>query len=1010
MEIRILGSLEIIVEGRRLDLGSPRQQTVLAVLLLEAGRVVSVRRLMEAIYDDDPPATSRAQIQICISALRRLFGAYGYPGIITTESQGYIFHCDDQQVDAQRFRRLAAEARVARDEGQLDDAVHKYREALALCTEPLEGIESRLVRSAVTRFAEWQITINEDCIELELQLGRHRELVAEITELVERHPLRERLRGQLMTALYRSGRQAEALQVYQHTRETMIEQLGLEPNEGLRQLHQAILTSDESLNAPPPPPPVRGSPPPVPLGMPRLLPSDIADFTGRGQQVELIRRLLTSDRSQLAVPVVAISGKPGVGKTALAVHTSHLIADQFPDGQLFADLHGAASPTIHPKQVLERFLRALGMPGTEIPDGLEERAEVYRTMLSSRRMLIVLDDVGTESQVLPLVPGYPGCAVIVTSRSRLVGLPGAMPVEIKTFDSQQSINLLKRIAGSARIQAGPEPAAALAQLCGHLPLALRIAGARLAARPNWTIDHLVERLADEARRLDELRYGEMGIRASLALTYESMSEPARRLLRRLAILDFTHYSGWTAAALLDVPLSAAEDLLDDLSDAQLIEISDTEDGQARYHLHELTRVFARERVAAEESPAERKDEITRVLSALLTLAQQAHSLEYGGDYVQVHSAAPRWPATPEQMETIIGIPMQWFERERTTLVSAIRQAARAGLVELCWDLALTSVTLFEARIYYDDWRLTHEVALEAARQAGDVRGQAAMLYSLGSLLSAEQRFHDARRCFESAAEMFQAEGNSQGEALAIRDLAFLDRMYGRLSTAEAGYRRALKIFHATEDLAAAAFVLHSLARTRLESGDPEEAKRLLDEALRLSRAAGSKRVEAQVLCWLGDAHLHAGEFSCAVDALQLSLTMVRAMGDPIGEAYALYELAIARVRCGELSDAATALAQCLELASTTRSRLAEVKGFTGLSELASARGETDKAIHHLDQALALCRKIHAPLYEVRVLTQLSEAHTIAGDQAAAERALAEALSLAAEMDPVVQSQIRSCKP
>ncbi|MEV0236666.1 BTAD domain-containing putative transcriptional regulator [Nonomuraea sp. NPDC050786] len=996
--------MEITIEGKRLDLGSPRQQAVLAVLLLEAGRVVSVRRLMEAIYGDDPPATSRAQIQICISSLRRLFASYGYPHIITTESQGYIFRCDDDQIDAQRFRRLAVEARRARDAGQLDDAVRGYREALALCSGPLEGIESRLVRSAVTRFTERQITINEECIELELELGRHRELVAEITELVERHPLRERLRGQLMTALYRSGRQAEALQVYQHTRETMIEELGLEPNEELRQLHQAILTSHESLNAPAPPPP-RESPPVAPQGTPRLLPSDIADFTGRRRQVETIGRLLTSDRCQLAVPVVVIYGKPGVGKTAIAVHTSHAIADRFPDGQLFADLHGAASPTVHPKQVLERFLRALGLPGTEIPDGLEERAEVYRTMLSDRRMLIVLDDAGSESQVLPLVPGYPDCAVMVTSRSRLVGLPGAMSVEIETFESQQSINLLKRIAGSDRIQDDPEPAAALAQLCGHLPLALRIAGARLAARPNWTIGHLVERLADEARRLDELRYGEMGIRASLALTYESMSEPARRLLRRLAILDFTHYSGWIAAALLDAPLTVAQDLLDDLSDAQLIEMSGTDDGQAHYHLHELTRVFARERVVAEESPVERKDELTRVLSALLALAQQAHSLEYGGDYVKVRSATPSWPAPPEQMETIIGIPMQWFERERVTLVAAIRQAARAGLVELCWDLAITSVTLFEARIYYDDWRQTHEVALEAARQVGDVRGQATMLYSLGSLHSAEQRFDDARRDFEAAAEMFRAEGNDQGEALAIRDLAFLDRMYGRLTAAENGYRHALKIFHANGDLAAAAFVLHSLARTRLELRDPAEARRLLDESLRLSRTAGSKRVEAQVLCWLGDAYIQAGDLSRAVDVLQSSLTMVRAMDDAIGEAYALHQLALARLRRGEFAEAATALERCIDLAGSSRSRLAEVKGFTGLGELASARGEPDKAIHHLDQALALCRKIHAPLYEVRVLTQLSGAHAATGDRSAAEQALAEALSLAAQMDPVVVGQV-----
>jgi DNA-binding SARP family transcriptional activator len=1003
VEIRILGPLEITVDRKRLDLGSRRQQTVLAMLLLDVGRVVSVHRLMEAIYDDDPPATSRAQIQICISSLRRLFSSYGCSGIITTESQGYMFHCDDRQIDAQRFRRLISEARRLRDVGDLEHAVGHYREALALCSGPLEGIESRLVRSAVSRLTELQITVNEDCIDLELKLGRHRELVAELTELVERHPLRERLRGQLMTALYRSGRQAEALQVYDHTRETMIQELGLEPNEELRQLQRAILLSDESLNATPPP--ARESTVVATPGTPRLLPSDIADFTGRDQQVERVQRLLNPAHSQLAVPVVVLSGKPGVGKSSIAVHVSHTIAGRFPDGQLYADLHGASS-RVHPKQVLERFLRALGLPGSEIPDGLEERAELYRTMLSERRMLIVLDDVGSESQVLPLVPGYPGCAVIVTSRRRLVGLPGAMSVTIETFEEQQSIKLLERIAGSRRIQAEPEPAAALARLCGHLPLALRIAGARLAGRPNWTVGTLVERLADEARRLDELRYGEMGIRASLTLTYESMSEPARRLLRRLALLNFTEYTDWMAAALLDVPLGQAQDLLDSLCDAQLIEVCCAEN-TARYHLHELTRVFARERVVAEESPAERTQVLTRVLSALLTLAKKAHSMEYGGAYVQVHSSAPLWTPPCEQLESIIGAPMQWFERERATLVAAIQQAARTGLVELCWDLAITSVTLFEGRIYYDDWLLTHEVALQAARLAGNVRGQAAMLYSLGSLHSAEQRFDEARRDFEAAAEMFRAEGNDQGEALAIRDLAFLDRMYGRLTAAETGYRRALEIFRKTEDLAAVAYALHSIARTRLEQGDVGEAIRLLDEAFRVSRMAGCRRVEAQALCWLGDAYLQSGDLQRAIDTLQLSLALVRAMADPVGEAYALHNLAIARLRRGEYANAAAALERCVALAGTTRSRLAAVKGFAALAELASAKDETDHAVHHLEQALALCRKVNAPLYEVRVLTQLREVHAAAGDKVAADQAMAEALALAAEMDPAVAEQIRT---
>ncbi|GII85175.1 SARP family transcriptional regulator [Sphaerisporangium siamense] len=977
MEFRILGPLEVLAGTERLDIGGTRQRITLANLLLDANRVVTVDRLAEAIYGDHLPPTSRAQVQICISSLRRLFSAHGDPDVISTQSRGYIIRVADDAMDARRFEALTSLARRAREAGHLDEAVSRYREALALWRgEALEGIDGRPVQAAASRLNEERILTNEDCVQLELDLGRHQQLVGELNRLVEQYPLRERLRGQLMLALYRSGRRAEALRVYRLARETMIEELGIEPNEQLQRLEQAILTADDSLDAPPEAP-IPAEPPPAPaFPVPGLLPNAIADFTGRGKQVDAIERELAlafEDAGRFAVPVIVITGKAGIGKTTVAVHAAHTVAQQFPFGQLFADLHGGgASRQVSAMQVLERFLRALGVPGNSIPDGLEERAEMYRALLADRRTLVVLDDAAGESHVLPLLPGTRSSAVIITSRSRLAGLAGAIHIDMDIFDADQSIELLGRIAGVARVRSEPDAARALAELCGQLPLALRIAGARLSARPHWRVEQLVSRLEDETRRLDELNHGEMGIRASISLTYESVGEEARRLFRRLAIPDTGMFSVWIGAALLDRSFEHASDLFDELADAQLIEAAGG-GAHALYRFHDLIRVFARERLAAEETPAERKAALERVLRALLFLAEAAHRREYGGDYVQIHSDAPRRPLPARLVAELVAQPLPWYERERPLLVSGIRQAAQAGFTDLCWDLAISAVTLFESRAYLDDWRETHEIALAACRHAGDVRGQAAMLYSRGSLHITEKRFPEARRDFEQAIRLFTDIGDDQGTALVLRNIAFLERMSGRYEDAAAHYERALAMFTADGDQVGAAYVLHNLAQLRLETGDPEGASSLLSEALALSREGGSRRVESQVLHRMGDTYLAWGEPALAAEIFDTALAMVRAIGDPVGEAYILNGLGLARLRRGETGRADEALRHAVGLALSTGDRLAEGRALLGLGELALARDDAGHAVAHLERALGIFRCIRTPTYEARALTMLDGA-------------------------------------
>ena len=1004
MKFRILGPLEIEVGPERLELGGTRQQIVIATLLLNPNRVVTTDRLLEAIYGEDLPSTSRSQVQISISSLRRLLAVHSHETIISTHGHGYVIQVDGGQLDSQEFERLVAGARAAHDANHLDQALAGYRDALRLWRGPaLDGIDSQLIRVAATRLDEQRIATNEDRVNLELELGRHHELVGELIELVEEFPLREQLRRQLMLALYRCDRTAEALQVYRQTRRTLIDELGIEPSERLQHLEQAILTSNPILDLPAKPIVVQ----PVKQHVPSLLPTDIADFTGRAEQIEVIHRQLiptAGEKERLAVPVVVIVGKGGVGKTSLAVHASHGVAHQFPDGQLFADLHGGASHPVGPMQVLERFLRVLGVPGSYIPEGLDERAEVYRNLLGDRKVLVALDDAVSESQVSPLLPGRGAAAVIITSRRRLAGLAGATHVELNVFDADKSLDLLARITGDARVQTQWQAAAEVAEHCGHLPLALRIAGARLSARPQWSIQQLVDRLADETHRLDELRHGEMGIRPSISLTYESTGEQARQLFRRLALLDLPLFSGWMSAALLDLPIAQAEDLLDDLVNAQLIETTDSGSGvHSKYRFHDLIRVFARERLAAEEPTAERRAALERALGALLYLAEEAHRHHHGGDYCRLSGDALRWTLPGRLVEELVSDPLSWYDRERAALVAGVRQAAQAGLTELCWSLAFTSVTLFESRVYLDDWRETHEIALEATQKAHHVRGQAAMLYSIGSLHLAQLRFDRAREKFTAAAQLFQDARDDLGIALVTRHIAALDRLSGQLDDATRGYERSLAIFQKTGDQVAMASVLHSLAQVKLELDEYDAAQGLLSDALRLVQAARCGRVESQVLHRLGEAHLLTGELARAVEVFELALARIRDLGDPIGEAYVLRGIGVAKVRQGEFGQARIALQRSLKLSRTVGERLAEARTLLGLSELALANGEPGEAVVLGQQASAVFRDIGALLYDVRALTLLRDAHAAIGDTAAAKAVSAEAGALIRKLAENVQS-------
>jgi DNA-binding SARP family transcriptional activator len=619
VEFRILGPLEITHHDEAIKVGGPRQQTVMAMLLLEANHVIPVERLVRAMWDEEPPTSARAQVHICISTLRRQIMAAEGEQLIDSRPPGYLLKLGDGGLDSHVFEAHVAAGRGALTAGEPHRAATEFRHGLALWRgTALSGVNSRLVQQSVAQLNERRLTITEECLECELLLGMHHDVVGEVVRLAEEHPLRERLWALLMTALYRAGRQAEALDAYRHARNTLTEELGVEPGKELRELQFAILNGNpmprlgqqSAAFIRPPSAPSRDRVP-----VPRLLPAAIADFTPPDKLADLLMTMVIQAGSAgdiLAVPVTVIVGRGGAGKTTLAVQVAHQLAGRFPDGQLFARLRNGEHQA-NPGQVLERFLRALGVSGEVLPEDAEERAEMYRSLLGKRRMLIVLDDAMSEQQISVLLPGSSQCSVIVTSRKRLTGLPAANRIEVHRFSRHCALELLTRIVGQARIQAERDAVAALCELCGYLPLALRIVAARLAARPHWSVADLVERLVDESRRLDELNHGEMGVRASISLTYQGLSPDARRLFRRLALIEAPNFAIWVGSPLLQTDALHAQDLMEELTEAYLI---DTEAGPTvnltRYRFHDLVRPFARERLAAEESAENRHMALERL--------------------------------------------------------------------------------------------------------------------------------------------------------------------------------------------------------------------------------------------------------------------------------------------------------------------------------------------------------------------------------------------------------------
>ncbi|MEV0130691.1 BTAD domain-containing putative transcriptional regulator [Dactylosporangium sp. NPDC050688] len=661
---RLLGPLAVDVAGQPVQIAAARDRVLLAMLLLQPNRVVTVDRLVDAVWGAAAPATARAQLHTCVSRLRRLL-----PDLIRTDTAGYRAVVAAGDLDTLTFAALVTAGRAAAAAGDLHTAHTQLRSALRLWRGPaLAGVDSPPVQAHAVALEEHRDTAVEDCVDVELRLGRHVELIGQLTALVEQHPLRERLTGQLMTALTRAGRTADALAVYRRLRKALHDDLGLPPGDALQRLHHLLLQP-----APGPAPAPASLAVPARQPRPWTLPRDITDHSGREHLLaELIATTddLDPDGGSTAptVPtVLTVDGMAGVGKTSLAVHLAHRVAARYPDGRLFLDLHAHSDrPPLPPHEALAVLLAHLGVPPARIPADPDDRVARWRSELADRRVLVVLDNAADAAQVLPLLPGSSPSLVIVTSRRRIAGLDGARPVSLDVLSAVESRRLITAVVG-ARAAADPAATAEVARLCGHLPLALRLAAARLAHRPTWSVADLADRLRRAHPAAVDLAVDGRSPHAAFELSYRQLPPPAQRLFRLLGVHPAGELSTQAAAALADLPAADTDTLLGQLVDSHLL----NEPVAGRFRLHDLLREYATHLDDPDREPA-----TLRLLDFYLHATAAATRLWESNrdrDPIDFTDVGPHVPTFTDMIST-----RRWLDLEWANVVAAAHLADRLG--------------------------------------------------------------------------------------------------------------------------------------------------------------------------------------------------------------------------------------------------------------------------------------------------------------------------------------------
>jgi DNA-binding SARP family transcriptional activator/tetratricopeptide (TPR) repeat protein len=982
VDLRVLGPVTAAGPGGPARLHGARQRAVLGVLALHAGTVLPIPRLVDVLWGDDPPRTAVKTLHSHVARIRQALAECGFAPVLRTREPGYVLDVAPDLVDALRFEREVRAARKDIATGAVDHAVTTLRAAMTLwrgdafADAALTGWGQR----EIDRLHELRLSTMEELWDALLRQGEHEDAVRELPRLLAAHPTRERLAGLHMLALYRCGRHTDALEAFHGLRVRLADEFGVDPGPELLALHTSILRRDPDLD------------PRQPAAGPAQLPARVGHFTGRDAELALLDRALDGER-----PVVLISGAAGMGKTALAIEWAHRIADRFPDGQLFIDLRGHdAGLAVSAQDALAHLLRSLDVADERVPGDPAERAALYRSELHDRRCVIVVDNVPSVAEILPLVPGTGPSLLVVTSRQALAALSSrhaVHPIALDALDHTASITLLTRVLGAERVAHERGPAARLARLCGGMPLALRIAAARLVVVDGVRPIAALARELVGGNRLDTLAVegDSRTVRAVLASAYLPLDPAQARMFRRLGLSPGATFSTALGAALCGGSAQDGRRAADGLASAHLI----TGVAPDRFRFHDLIRDFARQCARTDEPTSALTEAGDRLVDWYLAVAASANlAIDPNRDVV---TPTLRHPAPDRPFAADRHAALAFLGAERDNLLPVVRYARDNGRPAAAWQLTYLLTSFYDATGHWHERIELCRQGAAAATELGDAKAEAEMLRALGVAYFMVRRLHDALdtnaqaltaakaagdmdgeghvynnianayvelRRFDEAITahrmaVARSAGNPFGHALAQRNLGYTYVRMGRAADSIAPLTGALATFRALGNTRLEAATLDTLGEAYTERGDHELALAYLGEAIAVSRANGDRWMEWESLLDAGVVHLGRKDFTAALADFEQSLVISREVGDRHGEAAALHHVGRALIGAGDLDAAREHLAQAMSVRARVPDDYQEAHLHRDLAELAARSGQDAAAAAHRNQAITLYRQANA---------------------------------------------------
>lgn len=987
LRISVLGPLVVSRKGVELVLGTGMRPVVFGLLAMHPNIALRRETIIDTLWGSAPPATAVNQVQAHVSRLRRILDQGGSPAghACPLESFGtsYLLRATSAQLDLLAFRDLGERARAAADRGDLPAACGLYEEALGLWRgDPLAELDPLRGSHAVAELARQRTDLIVEYCDAAFDADLHHRAVPQLRALAAREPLNEKAHAHLMIALARTGHQAAALSVFDELRRRLDDQLGIYPGAELTDAHKRVLqqdlprkiedTADDAGSGSAVTNSIQSS---VDLHTGgrfpvRQLPPALPDFTGRTAEVAGLASLLAPNPERIGVPVAVISGPPGVGKTALALQVSHLTRHMFPDGQLHVELAGSTRLPRDPGDVLGELLRALGLHGSAIPDSAAERAALFRSQTAGQSILLMADDAGSADQVRSLLPGTAGCAIIVTSRSRLGGLAGAH-LHLDPLPHQDAVEMLARIVGSQRVADEANASDRLVSACGCLPLAVRIAGAKLATRPSWPVMTVADAVADQRRRLDELALDDLAFRASVMPSYQALDERTRRAFRLLGLLWPTDVAEWVIAALLGEPTAA--DVVNLLVDKSLLMPVGTDaTGEPRYRLHDLLRDFAIEQLGVEPE-MERDAAMLRALTGWLQIAAAAdHRLPRVPEIPRYARPADRLALPATAWDHLAANPIAWFTAERLNLVAATRYTCTVGMHEFAARLAAhqAAFQIFQARL--DEAEYLWRSVIAAADSVGDRAARARGELQLVALTAERGKHSEALEALEQCLPVFELEDDKPALALALHWRAYCAEEQSLLEQAQRDAERGVDVARRAGDRYSELSSCRVLGMATTRLGNHDDGIASCEDALAIARELHEPYAEWECLHTLASANNVAARHSAAADLCLRAIETARELGYEMGGGYAFGSLGDAYHGVLRYHDAIEAFSRARQIFQDRGMQRGNALCMLKIALAYKALGSYAEATELLVAALPEFRALQLPEHEQRARHALSE--------------------------------------